>query len=697
MAGISEAEIAGVNLRYYEKLYRELNPSGSGDIPAGPAAEFLKGSGLQISDLSVIWEVADYRRRGALDKQGIFIALKLVAAVQQGHSTNIDLKMPLNPPSFPNIPPSVRPSPAVTPGPFEWDISASEQTKYDAIFNSLGPVNGKLSGEKVRPVMMNSGLSNVQLAKIWEMSDLDKDGMLDQFEMSIAMHLIYKCIETHALPDRLPPALARRSSVASSRRASAVASPVGSRIVPPLTSNSRTSSITSLNRGETRSQASIHSVEAPAPPSGSQTPVGVPRPGMKSIFDPTITDFPIDVARWQEDFEKLDTDHDGYLSGLDCRAALMATGLPQQQLAQIWGLVDIVKTGRLNSEQFALTMELIKEARLGVKLPEILPAQLIPPSLRASMPHMPLSPSEKANPRVRELNEEIETIIANRRQADQDLAQLEADITVKNSTVKNLEIELNTLQATVNQLRNQKGEAEKRLGEMDNRIVAFGDSVEEAKKRLASEEERLRKTKEEVEIARENANAEEQIMYSVREELRTLDNTLYQKKVELNKATDGITKATTQLADMESRITSNATEVVNVRAKLEELKAALEELERAQSPTSDDPILLKRYDELNADGKPAVAASASSAHAFQTSFDQSFGQETHPVAHVDPFANASTDPFGSGSFDAFGQMKISSPRATAADPFAQADPFSSAPAVPTSNNFADFANFASFN
>ena len=176
--------------------------------------------------------MADYRKLGSLDKRGVFIALKLVAAVQQGHPPTEDvLKLPLEAPRFPNIPPSARASPSVTPGLTEWEITPVEQAKYEAIFHSLGPIAGKLTGEKVRPVLLNSNLSQTQLARIWEMADMDRDGMLDLHEMCVAMHLVYKCIETHTLPDRLPYSLARKGSLAGSRRTSAVQSPTSSRIL----------------------------------------------------------------------------------------------------------------------------------------------------------------------------------------------------------------------------------------------------------------------------------------------------------------------------------------------------------------------------------------------------------------------------------------------------------------------------------
>lgn len=37
-------------------------------------------------------------------------------------------------------------------------LQLEDKVKYDAIFDSLNPVNGLLSGEKVKPVLLNSKL-----------------------------------------------------------------------------------------------------------------------------------------------------------------------------------------------------------------------------------------------------------------------------------------------------------------------------------------------------------------------------------------------------------------------------------------------------------------------------------------------------------------------------------------------------------
>lgn len=39
-----------------------------------------------------------------------------------------------------------------------FDNQVEDKAKYDAIFDSLNPVNGLLSGDKVKPVLLNSKL-----------------------------------------------------------------------------------------------------------------------------------------------------------------------------------------------------------------------------------------------------------------------------------------------------------------------------------------------------------------------------------------------------------------------------------------------------------------------------------------------------------------------------------------------------------
>ena len=63
---------------------------------------------------------------------------------------------------------------------------------------------------------------------------------------------------------------------------------------------------------------------------------------------------------------------------------LLQSGLPQNVLAQIWGLADVDSDGRLSTEEFILAGHLCDLALKGEPLPPVgnLPAALVPPTLR---------------------------------------------------------------------------------------------------------------------------------------------------------------------------------------------------------------------------------------------------------------------------------------------------------------------------
>uniref|UniRef100_A0A8C4LV06 Epidermal growth factor receptor pathway substrate 15 n=1 Tax=Equus asinus asinus TaxID=83772 RepID=A0A8C4LV06_EQUAS len=144
---------------------------------------------------------ADTDGKGLLNKQEFFIALRLVACAQNGLEVSLSsLNLAVPPPRF------VR--------------NSEDKAKYDAIFDSLSPVNGFLSGDKVKPVLLNSKLPVDILGRVWELSDIDHDGMLDRDEFAVAMFLVYCALEKEPVPMSLPPAL-----VPPSKRKTWVVSP----------------------------------------------------------------------------------------------------------------------------------------------------------------------------------------------------------------------------------------------------------------------------------------------------------------------------------------------------------------------------------------------------------------------------------------------------------------------------------------
>lgn len=83
----------------------------------------------------------------------------------------------------------------------EWEIK-----KYWEIFQGLSPVDNKLTGDRVSPVLKNSRLNDDQLSKIWDLSDIDSDGKLDFEEFCITMRLIFDLVNGNqpSVPSELP-------------------------------------------------------------------------------------------------------------------------------------------------------------------------------------------------------------------------------------------------------------------------------------------------------------------------------------------------------------------------------------------------------------------------------------------------------------------------------------------------------------
>ncbi|KAF0492538.1 P-loop containing nucleoside triphosphate hydrolase protein [Gigaspora margarita] len=91
--------------------------------------------------------------------------------------------------------------------PSYWDFSAINKQEAIAQFNSLRPNNGKVSGESVKPVLMETGLEKTVLAKVWKLADWDEDGYMDIDQFAVALHLCKAVTSGGELPEELPPAL----------------------------------------------------------------------------------------------------------------------------------------------------------------------------------------------------------------------------------------------------------------------------------------------------------------------------------------------------------------------------------------------------------------------------------------------------------------------------------------------------------
>src|SRR6266498_3455097 len=88
--------------------------------------------------------------------------------------------------------------------PSYWEFSSVDKASVMPQFNSLHPIDGKVPGSSVKPILIGTGLSNDILARVWELADWDNDGYMDADQFAVAMHLCKGVLSGGELPDELP-------------------------------------------------------------------------------------------------------------------------------------------------------------------------------------------------------------------------------------------------------------------------------------------------------------------------------------------------------------------------------------------------------------------------------------------------------------------------------------------------------------
>ena len=67
-----------------------------------------------------------------------------------------------------------------------WALEGDRET-YNAIFQSLNPEGGLLSGKAAKPTLVDSGLKRKQLKQLWVLSDIDQDGCVWRSGVAVAV------------------------------------------------------------------------------------------------------------------------------------------------------------------------------------------------------------------------------------------------------------------------------------------------------------------------------------------------------------------------------------------------------------------------------------------------------------------------------------------------------------------------------
>ncbi|XP_041476272.1 epidermal growth factor receptor substrate 15-like 1 isoform X1 [Lytechinus variegatus] len=694
----SISQVAGPNLTAYESLFRQVDKSGTGKIGAIDAAAFLKKSGLRETILHKIWELSDPQGRGYLDKQAFVVALKLISLAQNGKEVALSgLALPAPLPNLGGTPPvhGRSGSPAMADVP--WAVSAEDKAKYDGIFDGLSPIDNKLSGDKVKGVFMNSKLPVDVLSRIWDLSDIDKDGLLDRDEFSVAMYLVYRALEKDPVPAALPaklipPSKRKKPSLPGSVSVlPGMLPPTGGlrRVTPPPTS--------------------------PALRSGSPSAMAFPQQQPSSVGAGSTGAWVVSTeekANCDILFKQLDTEVKGYLTGDQVKQSLLETGLPHQTLAHIWNLCDIKLTGQLNSDQFALSMFLVKQAKSGIMPPPQLTPEMIPPTFRpkpggtdsAALGDMGLisggAPGDfSAIKELDAISKEIDTLNKEKGQLQTDIQKKEELIKMKNMEVQGLQTELDKSSAQVKQLETQKSEAQRRLDDLDQQKTKLEGlltevqsqcqevqkSVDSLRGQISSQQSTVKKKKLKGEEAKKAvAKAQEEELKRAQTELITLRKEEQQLEQQVETGKSQLTTVEENLNQTNQQITELHTKLASLRETKTKLNGTMSQISQAIDTANSTGTIPQIEDfgtfndnkfGLSHDDIFSSRATAGSSSPVSSLSGFSIGSEIN--SKTGDTADDKDDPFKSKDpFAGMGEITSSDPFQSE-DPFKDSDPFKS--------------------
>ncbi|XP_045904780.1 epidermal growth factor receptor substrate 15-like 1 isoform X4 [Micropterus dolomieu] len=532
----------------YDKYYRQVDPTGSGRVAAADAALFLKRSGLADLVLGKIWDLADSERKGSLNKQQFFIALRLVACAQNGLEVALkSLNVAVPPPKFHDSS-----SPLLAGGvaiDIPWVVKPEEKMKFDSIFDSLGPVGGILTGDKVKPVLLNSKLPVDILGRVWELSDLDRDGMLDRDEFSVAMYLVYRALEGEPVPMSLPPPL-----VPPSKRKKPSVPPVMPLLPsPPSVKDSRSSHAGSKTM--------------PHPPKPAPAPVPTP------AAVPWVVS-PADKAKYDELFNKTDSDMDGLVSGPEVRDIFLKTGLPSGTLARIWELCDIGDIGKLTREQFALALHLINQKlSKGLDPPQSLLPEMIPPADRQNIKQnnaVNLAADFSAIKELDSLSNEIVELQREKSSVEEEIREKEEAIRQRTNEVQDLQDEVARESEELQRLQAQRQKVQEALEELDQQKGSLEEQLTHIRQQTSQETTLLCSSQ--ISSLQSEHEEQEQRICQFEEELVQAREELLALQEESRRLQEKVQAAQEQLTPLQKSVRDSFTQVAQVQQKLNDLQ-----------------------------------------------------------------------------------------------------------------------------
>lgn len=334
----------------HDQKFDTLSPS-MGYVSGEQARKFFLQSGLPASVLAAIWALADMNNDGKMDRLEFSIAMKLIKLKLQGTQlpTALPIIMKQPPVPAPNLSNLGNPSSTMTN--LAYGISTVPNMPMMPVANL--PLLTPMATPGLSPLTPMTGLTPMGPTATG----------LGPLITSTPIMPLMPTMGNATLPNgtmgMLQPVPAGALATGLPLSASTYSSPLG--LSPSPAGINKTSPLLDMRSSSFASSSPMAAVPSDwAVPHASR-------------------------LKYRQQFNSLDKQMSGYLTGQQVRGVMATTMLTQTQLASIWTLADVDKDGKLKAEEFILAMHLVDMAKSGQPLPLTLPTELVPSSQRGAV------------------------------------------------------------------------------------------------------------------------------------------------------------------------------------------------------------------------------------------------------------------------------------------------------------------------
>eukprot|EP01128_Nolandella_sp_AFSM9_P003945 TRINITY_DN1736_c0_g1_i1.p1 TRINITY_DN1736_c0_g1~~TRINITY_DN1736_c0_g1_i1.p1 ORF type:complete len:774 (+),score=114.21 TRINITY_DN1736_c0_g1_i1:77-2398(+) len=216
---------------------------------------------------------------------------------------------------------------------FYWVIRDHQRKQWIQEFRSHASNASFLTGDQTKQIFMNSGLSNVELAQIWNLADVDQDNALSVLEFLTAKFLIEARLQGQVIEPTLPESL--QASV-----------------------------------GRNRSTSTRKFVPRELPSTSHQVPMSRPQALSESGSEWKVS------SAVRAAYYKLWDKHSrgGFVTGGVALQLFSESGVERVLLAEVWTLADGDVDHQLSMGEFCVALHLIRLLMKGYALPKKIPA-----------------------------------------------------------------------------------------------------------------------------------------------------------------------------------------------------------------------------------------------------------------------------------------------------------------------------------